>query len=203
MGSGTRRFRTGNWVRGAVAGNAILGRRLVEQYCLGTNRFGQFVALCASDILVRPAQGERGAFLVIEQGRFPLHAVVALGTGGDVALCELLPVDVFVAVLTLRRGSLEVRIHELGLEIRGFMAVDASRRPVCSQQGKLGLGMIESREFLPGFGGVARFAPGWRSVGSELFHPLFELSLMRIVMAAGAIQILPVIDDGRFGLELS
>jgi len=49
---------------------------------------------------------------------------------------------------------------------------------------------------------VARFASRRRAVGTLLLHPLLELALMRVGMAAGAVQILPVVDCGWLGLEL-
>ena len=82
------------------------------------------------------------------------------------------------------------------------MAIDARGRAVCAQKRELRLRVIESREFPPTLGGVAGLAPRLRAVSANLLHAFLELSLMRIVMAAGAVQVAPVIDHGRLGLEL-
>jgi hypothetical protein len=49
---------------------------------------------------------------------------------------------------------------------------------------------------------MACLATGWHIVSSELLHALLELALMRIVVATGTGQALPVINNGRLGLEL-
>lgn len=112
----------------------------------------------ASHVLVRSSQRELGALVMIELRRLPLHAGVAFRAMRHVGLGELLPVNVFVAVFALGRRRLEVRIDELGFEIRGFVAIDASRRPMRPQQRELGLRMIEAGQFLPRFRGVTGFA---------------------------------------------
>ena len=45
---------------------------------------------------------------------------------------------------------------------------------------------------------MARLAPGRSAVDFCLQHPRFELALVGIVVAAGAVQILPVINRGGF-----
>jgi len=50
---------------------------------------------------------------------------------------------------------------------------------------------------------MADLATGGSFVGAELRHALVELSLMGIIVATGAVEGLPVIDNRRFGLELS
>ena len=130
--------------------HTVLGRGLVEEHRLGVNNFGQFVTICAFDVLVGAPQGEGCPLFVIEQGGLPFRAVVAVGTGGIVGFGdELLPVDVLVAILAHGGGCLEIRIDQFGFEVWGFVAIDAGRRPVGSKQGELGLGMVESGEFLP------------------------------------------------------
>ena len=185
-----------------MTGHAVLGCGLVEQDRLGVNGFGQFVTLCTLDVLMGATQREDGPLLVIEQGGFPFHAVVAVGAGGSLSLGKLLSVDVLVAVLALHRGGLEIHIDQLGFEVWRFVAVDARRRPVRSEQRELGLGMIESGEFLPGLGAMAGLATGGSFVGAELLHALLKLAFMRIAVATGTVQVLPAIDSGWFGLEL-
>jgi len=82
------------------------------------------------------------------------------------------------------------------------VAVDAGGRPVCPQQGELGLGVVESREFLPGLRRMTRFATRRISVGPDLLHALVKLSLVHIVMAAGAGETLPVVDNVRLRLKV-
>jgi hypothetical protein len=128
-----------------MAGCAVLWRGLVEENRFVGDDFVQFVTISTLDVLVCTTQGERGPLFVIEQGGLPFRAVVAVGAGGSVAFGdELLSVDILVAVLALHRGDLEIHIDQLGFEIWRFVAVDARRRPMCSEQGELGLGMIES-----------------------------------------------------------
>jgi hypothetical protein len=135
---------------GTMARHAVLGCGLVEEHRLGVNNFGQFVTICAFDVLMGAPQGEGGPLVVIEEGGLPFCAVVAVGTGGSVPFGdELLSVDVLVAVLAQHRGDLEIHIHHLRFKVWRFVAVDTGRGPVCSKQGELSLGMVESGEFLP------------------------------------------------------
>lgn len=50
---------------------------------------------------------------------------------------------------------------------------------------------------------MARFAASRRPIRLLVLHTLLELILVRILVATGAFQILPVIDHGGLGLELS
>jgi hypothetical protein len=81
---------------------------------------------------------------MIEQRRLPFHAVVALRATRDVSLRELLPVDILMTVFALLRGSFEINIDQLGLKIWRLMTVDASRGPVCPEQGEFRLRVVES-----------------------------------------------------------
>jgi len=54
-------------------------------------------------------------------------------------------VDVFVAVLALRRRGLEVDIHQLGFKVWRLVAIDAGRSAMRAEQNELRLGMIEAR----------------------------------------------------------
>ena len=83
-----------------MASHAVLWRGLVEENALGSHFLEQLVTLGALNVLVGPAQRESGPLLVVEQGRLPFHAVVAVGTGRSFPLGELLSMDVLVAVLT-------------------------------------------------------------------------------------------------------
>lgn len=187
---------------GAMAGRAVLGSGFIEENRLVGYDFGQFVTVGAPDVLVGTAQGEGGPLLVIKQRGPPFRAVVAVGAGGSFPFGKLLSVNVLVAVLAKGWGRLEIHVDQLGFEVWRFVAVDAGRRPVCPEQGELGLGMVEGGQLPPGLGVVAGLATGWCLIGPELLHALLELALMGIVMATGTVQVLPAIDRGRFGLKL-
>lgn len=191
-----------NRVSRPMTGHAVFGRGLVEDDGFGGDNFCQFMTFCAPNILMGAPQRERGPLLMIEQRGLPLHAVVALGAGCDVAFRKLLSVDVLMAVLTLSGGGFEVDVDQPGFQIRRFVAVHTRCCPMGAEQGELRLGMIEPGKFFPGLGRVAGLAAGGSPVGPDLLHACVELSFMRIVMATGAIEILPVINDGRFRLEL-
>lgn len=186
-----------------MTGRAVFWRGFVEENGFVSDDFVQFVTISTLDVLVCAAQGEGGPLFVIEQRRLPFRAVVAVGAGGRAAFGdELLSVDVVVAVLALHGGGFEIHIDQLGFEVWRFVAVDARRGPMCSEQGKLGLGMIESGEFLPRLGAMAGLATGGSFVGAELCHALVELALMGIIVTTSAVEAFPVIDNCGFGLEL-
>lgn len=138
---------------------------------------------------------------MIKKRRLPFHAVVALGTMRDVFLGELLAVDVFVAIFALRGRVFEIHVQKRGFEIRRLMTADTWRSAVRSQQRKACPGVVETRQFFPRFRGVAGFATCSGSIRSRLLHAFFELSFMRVVVATGAGQILPVIEHRRLGLK--
>ena len=189
------------WIRGPMAGGAILWRRLVEEHGLSGHHFRQLMALGAAHILMSAAQGERSSLLVVEERGLPPHAVVALGTARNVSHSELLAVNVFMAVLALCRCGLEVHIDQLGFKIRRLVAVHAWRRTVRSEQREFRLGVVEARKLLPRLCGVTGFAPRHRTIGARLLHALFELTFMRIAVATGAVEVAPVIHR-RLRLEL-
>jgi len=184
-----------------MARRAVLWRRFVEEDRFVGDDFVQFVTISTLDVLVCATQGERGSLVVIEQRGLPFRAVVAVGAGGCFPFGKLLSVDVLMALLALHRGSLEIHIDQLGFEVWRFVTVDARRRPMRSEQGELGLGMIEGREFLPRLGGMASLATGGSFIRADLRHALVELALMGIVVTTGAVEALPVIDNRRFGLK--
>ncbi len=126
-----------------MARRTILWCGLVEEDGLCTDDPSELVALCAADILVRPAQRERSPLLVIEQRGLPLHAVVAFGAASDVRLRELLPMNVLVAILALSRSGLEIDVDEASLEVGRLVAIAAGRRTMRSQQRELRFRVIE------------------------------------------------------------
>ena len=116
-----------------VAGDAVLRSGLIEQNLLSPHLFEKLVTFAALYVLMGPAQGESRSLIVIEQGRLPFHAVMAVGTRCGLALGELLPMDVLVAVLAQHRCRLEIDIDELGFKVRRLMTVDAGGRAVRPQ----------------------------------------------------------------------
>lgn len=108
--------------------------------------------------------------------------------------------DILMAVLALRRRGFEIDVNQLSSEVRRFVAVDAGCCPMRSQERELRLGVIESRYFLPRLGHMASFTSRGRSIGTNLQHPFLELTLVRVGMATGASQVVPVIDH-RLRLE--
>lgn len=185
-----------------MAGRAVLWRGLIEENRFVGNDFVQFVTIGTLHVLMCATQGERSPLFVIEQRGLPFRAVVAVGAGSSFPFGKLLSVDVLMAVLALHRGGFEIHIDQFGFEVWRLVTVDARGCPMCSKQGKLGLGMIESGEFLPRLGPMAGLATDGSFVSAELLHALLELAFMRIVVATGTVQVLPAIDSGWFGLEL-
>ena len=139
---------------------------------------------------------------MIKKRRLPSHAVVTLGTMRDVSLGELLAVNVFVAIFALGGRAFEIHVQKPGFEIRRLMTADTCRGAVRSQQRKTCLGMVETGQFFPRFRGVTGFATGGGSIRSRLLHAFFELSFVRVIVATGAGQILPVIEHCGLGLKL-
>jgi len=131
--------------RGTVASLTSLRCRLVEENGFGIDTARQLVALAAAYILVGSAQGELGTLVVIKQRRLPLHAVVTVSASCDTCVCELLPVNILVAVFALRRRSREIDVDQSGFQVWWLVAIHAGRRAVRSGQRECGFGMIEAR----------------------------------------------------------
>lgn len=181
---------------------AILRSGLVEEYGLSFDQAGQGMAPLTAHVTVHPLQRELSAGVMVEERRLPLRAVVAVGAGGHAILCELLAVDIFVALLALGRRGLEIHIDQGGFQIGRLVAVHAGGGAMGPDQWEGSPGMVEVGEFLPGLGGVASLAPGGFAVGAGLPHALIELSLVRVGVASRAGKIVPVIEDRRLGLEV-
>ena len=81
------------------------------------------------------------------------------------------------------------------------MAIGAACRPVRPNERESGFRVIEAGQVLPRLRRVARLASGDGPVRSNLLHAFLELSFMGIRMATRTVQILPVINHGRLGLE--
>lgn len=172
-----------------MAGCALLRRGLVEEHGFTGNTACQFVAGFTLHVAVGPLQRKCGRLVVIEQGRLPLPAVVAPCARGCRPLGELPAMRVFVAVLALGWGSLEINIDQLRLQVRRLVTVDAGRGAVRSEQREGSLRVVEPRQFLPGLGGMAGLASGRLAIGTKLLHAVLELPFVWIGVAAGAIEV--------------
>lgn len=98
----------------------------------------------ATDVLVQPLQRKGSAFVMIEERRLPLGAVVTFDAGSYATLVELLSVNVLVAVFTLGGCGRKIGRNKLGLHIRRFVAVDAGGRLVRSRQWKRRFRVVEA-----------------------------------------------------------
>ncbi len=116
-----------------MTGGAILRSRLVEEDGLSVDNFCQLMTLRAANSLMSAAQREGCAGLMIKQGRFPFHAVMALCAPGDLRLSELFPVNVLMTVFALRGRRLEVHIDQLGFRTGRLVAIHARHGAVRAQ----------------------------------------------------------------------
>lgn len=107
-----------------------------------------------------------------------------------------------VTLFTGRGRRFEIRVNQPGADVRRLVALDTGRGAMSSQQWERCFCVIEAGQFLPRPGRMTSLATSWTSACSHLQHPLLELALVRVSVATGAGQILPMIDRGRFGLEL-
>ena len=73
------------------------------------------MAPVAPNITVESLERKRGALVMIEQGRFPLHTGVAVGAGSHVigGSSKLGPVDILVALFALGGSNAKVHINKL------------------------------------------------------------------------------------------
>lgn len=169
-----------------MASGAILGRGLIKQDRLAGDQPRRLVAVSATDVLMCAAQRERRSLFVIEERRFPFHAVMAFGAAGHIVMRELLSVGIFVAILALERSCFEIHVDQFRSQIWGFMTIDASRSAMCSKQRELCFGVIEAGKLFPRFRGMAHLAADRGAICANLLHSLVELPLVRIGVATRA-----------------
>lgn len=98
---------------------------------------------------MRAFERESGSGVVIEQGRFPLNAVVTVGTRCFLTFGKLPAMNILVTFFAARRRCFEIRINQFSAHVLRFVAVDTSRGAVSSQQRERSLGVIEAGEFFP------------------------------------------------------
>ena len=70
---------------------------------------------------------KRGLFVVVEKGRLPLRAVMAMGALTSSNLGKLLPVDICMARSASDRSEFEIYLHESSPWISRFMAIGTLR----------------------------------------------------------------------------
>lgn len=175
-----------------VAVHAFGGRIFVNDNLFFTHEPGLNVALVAGNVGMPTGQGEMCASVVVEGGRHPALDIVAIAAMGLAVLGEeLTVVGIVVAGFALLRSSLETRF----VTGSGFMAFTAGDGTVCTDQWKLGFGMIEAVDVCPGLHVVAGFAAEGSAVGALASHAIVEFILVRILVASGAISILEVIGN--------
>jgi len=139
-------------------------------------------------------QGEAGTPLVVEERWLPLGRVVALGTRRDaVSVCELLPVNVVMALLAFVRCGLKIDIHHPGFHVEWLMTIDAGGAAVRTHKRKASFRVIEFLKIFPRDRGMACFATGRRAVGTRVLHTILELALMRIVVTDSAAAVLEAV----------
>ena len=120
-----------------MAGSAVLGCRFVKKYRLFRDHLGQFMALIATNFLVRSPQGKRRSGLMIKERRLPFGAVMTLRATRPIAFGKLLTVDVLMAVFALCRRRLKIDVDQLSLGIRRLVTRNATRGTVCPNQRKI------------------------------------------------------------------
>lgn len=127
-----------------MTGGAFLGRRFVEEDGLAGNRSRQLVAALAAYVTVLTLQREGSPLIVVEKRGLPFRAVVAIAAAGDLVLCKLLAMDIFMTLFTLSWRCFEVYVGQPSLLIRWFVAIPASGRAMRAEQREVGFRMIET-----------------------------------------------------------
>lgn len=184
-----------------MAGRTLAGRGLIEQDIFTFDHPRQLVTTLTAYIAVHPREREAGTLVMVEQRWLPAGAIVAVRTGSRSSGRELPAMDIRMAVLALRRRRPEVHINQLSLQVGRLVAIHAGGGTVRAQQRKRSRGMVEGREILPGFRRMAGLAARRLAIRSLPLHALAELAVMRIRMATGARELVPVIKHRRLGLE--
>lgn len=93
---------------------------------------------------------------------------------------------VFVAAFAPLGSILEANVAHGRLKVFRAVATDAGRGAVCPDEGERRGRVVESGNLLPRPGRMARLAPCGRAIWSPGGHPLSELVLVGIHVAARA-----------------
>jgi len=155
------------------------------------------MAIIAVDVLVRAREREGGPFVVVENRRLPLCAIVAIGAGRDLSFGELAAMGIGMARLALEGSLGEIGVDEVGSQVGRLVAINTGHRAVGADQRERGFGVIEMGKVFPVRGGVTCLAASGLSVCAEGFHALGELAAVRIFVTGGTGKILEVINGGR------
>lgn len=116
---------------------AVFRRGFVKEHRFPADHLNVFVAGFATQVLVGPLQGKAGAPLMVEKRWLPFEAVVTGGAGGVLAGAgELAAVDVLMALLALRRSSLEIGLHQFRSQVGRPVAVNAGGSAMSAYQWK-------------------------------------------------------------------
>ena len=145
---------------------AVFGGRSVVEDLLPFKVLHQFVAVAATDVLVGARERELGTLIVIESRWLPLRAVVTIGARSYLTFGELPSVRIGMALLALQRGLGEIRVDQLGAQVRRFVAIDTRHRAMGPDQRELGLCMVEACQILPVFRGMTGLASDSRSIAA-------------------------------------
>ena len=106
-----------------MTGGAFFRRRLVKNYSLPFHKSLLFVACLTTHIAMNTLQRE-SSFVVVEQRRLPLVAVVTVRAVGGLILCKLLSVNILVTAFTLVGCRFEIHVDQAGLKVCGLVAID-------------------------------------------------------------------------------
>jgi hypothetical protein len=159
------------------------------------------MATLAVHVAMRTLQSKRRLLFVVEQSRFPLHAVVTSAALRNSGLGKLRPVRIGVTRFAPGARCLEVSASEAGFRIQWFVAIRTLCGLVRPEQRKRRVRVIEMREIVPYLGGVATLTSRRLSIGASLVYQRVESSLMRIGVTGRATHPWPVILRRRFWFE--
>lgn len=177
-----------------MACGALVWSGLVEEHCPFLDQTCCFVAGIATDVQMPASQWEIRARLVVEQGGFPFVGVVALRASGAPAVSgKLVGVRIFVTALAAGGRRRENHILHCQFQVRRLVTARAGNGAMRSHEREHRDGMIESDDVRPGFGGMTGFAAGRFAIRSRLFHPLRELAVVRVDVAADTANVVEAV----------
>jgi hypothetical protein len=126
---------------------------------------------------------KRGLPLVTGVARFTLASPRA----------KLIRVWIIVAFAAFYGGFSEIHVTHVEFQVWRFVTIGAGRSAMRSDQRERRMRMIELRQILPFFCGVARLAPEHSASSIARRHTLSKLALMHVLMAGDATQLVKVI----------
>ena len=166
-------------------------RRLENHHQFSVDPVAGLVAESALHFLVRSRQPETRVLVVIEHGGLPVKRRMApAAVRGAGAGSELARVAVLMASGTLRGRRPKDDAFHRELRIRWTVALLACHPAMRSGKPEGRVRMVELGDVAPGAKAVAGPTAGRGTVGSKRRHPLLELALVRILVAAPAGRVL-------------